>query len=130
MEINFAGNVWMTRPEASHHIVMIAQEAISNAIQHGHARTIAIKLTYAPDGLQLSVSDDGSGFTQDPPVKQRARGYGLRNMRHRAERLGAALDVSSEVGKGTQISLRVPRFSRYARVWRRVLGKAIARIDV
>jgi signal transduction histidine kinase len=120
----------MTRPEASHHIVMIAQEAISNAIQHGHARTIAIKLTYAPDGLHLSVSDDGSGFTPNPAVQTRTRGYGLRNMHHRAERLGASLGVSSEVGKGTQISLRVPRFSKFARTWRRVLGKGIARIDV
>jgi len=130
MEINFAGNVWMTRPEASHHIVMIAQEAISNAIHHGHARTIAIKLTYEPDGLHLSVSDDGSGFAPNPVVQRRARGYGMRNMRHRAVRLGATLDVSSEVGKGTQISLRVPRFSKFARAWRRLLGKGIARIDV
>jgi len=130
LEINFSGNAWATRPEANHHIVMIAQEAISNAVQHGHAHTIAIKVAYASDGLDLSVSDDGCGFTPNPTVQRHARGYGMRNMHHRAERLGATLDVSSEVGKGTQIALHVPRLGRLRKAWLRLLGKNIARIDV
>ncbi|HTA66193.1 MAG TPA: sensor histidine kinase [Xanthomonadaceae bacterium] len=129
LEINFSGNAFATRPEANHHIVMIAQEAISNAIQHGHARTIAIKLAYLPDGLRLSVSDDGSGFTPNAAAQPGARGYGMRNMRHRAKRLGAALEVSSEVGKGTQIALRVPRLGGLKKAWFSLLGKDIARID-
>ena len=128
LEINFSGSAWATRPEANHHIVMIAQEAISNAIQHGHAHTIAIRLIYATDGLQMSVSDDGSGFTPNPAIQRHSRGYGMRNMHHRAERLGATLDVASEIGKGTQITLHVPRLGRFRKAWLRMLGKDIARI--
>jgi ligand-binding sensor domain-containing protein/signal transduction histidine kinase len=129
LEISFTGLVWSLRPEANHHIVMIAQEAISNAIQHGHAHTIAIKVTYAPDSLQMSVADDGSGFTPNAAALPGARGYGMRNMRHRAKRLGATLDVSSEVGKGTQIELSVPRPGRFKKAWFSLLGKDVARID-
>jgi len=129
LEINFSGNAWATRPEANHHIVMIAQEAVSNAIQHGHASTIAIRLTYAPDGLDLSVSDNGSGFNTGEAREGLTRGYGMRNMRHRAERLGTTLKVSSEVGKGTRIFLHVPRIGRWRRAWISLLGKDIARID-
>lgn len=129
LEINFFGSGWTTRPEANHHIVMITQEAISNAIQHGHAQTIVITVTYEPKSLHLSVTDDGSGFTPGPIANQRERGYGMRNMRHRAARLGAALDVMSEVGKGTRVSLRFPRLGWFERLWRLLLGKTTARID-
>ena len=129
LDIHSSGTAWTMRPEAKHHVVLIAQEAISNAIQHSNARTISIALTYAADALRLSVSDEGIGFAPDLGVQQPARGYGMRNMRHRAERLGAKLDVTSEVGKGTQVSLCVPRLGTFARLWRHLRGNGIARID-
>ena len=129
LDIHSSGTEWIMRPEANHHVVLIAQEAISNAIQHGHARTIIIKLTYVANGLHLSVSDDGLGFTPNPDAQQRRRGYGMRNMHHRAERLGATLDVTSEVGRGTQIALFVPQLGRFTKLWQRLLGQGIARID-
>ena len=129
LEINFSGKAWATRPEANHHIVMITQEAVSNAIRHGRARGIAIKLAYEPDSLLLSVTDNGQGFNPVPVVNTRERGYGMRNMRHRAESLGGSLDFHSELGQGTRISLRVVRPGRFAKLWRLLLGKSIARIE-
>lgn len=129
LNIHSSGAAWTMRPEAKHHVVLIAQEAISNAIQHGSARTILIDLTYAADALRLEVSDDGIGFTPDLGVQQPARGYGMRNMRHRAEHLGAKLTVTSEVGRGVQVSLYVPRPGTFARLWRHIRGRSIARID-
>jgi signal transduction histidine kinase len=130
LEIIFSGMAWATRPEANHHLVMITQEAISNAIQHGHAHTIVIKLAYESDGLHLSVADNGVGFTPAPAVNTRERGYGMRNMRHRAAALGGTLDFFSGPGEGTRISLRVPRAGRFEKLWRLLLGKSIARIEV
>ncbi|MET0717562.1 MAG: triple tyrosine motif-containing protein, partial [Pseudoxanthomonas sp.] len=130
LEINFSGKAWATRPEANHHLVMITQEAISNAIQHGHAHTIVIKLAYEANGLHLSVADNGLGFTPVAAVNTRERGYGMRNMRHRAAALGGTLDFFSELGEGTRISLRVPRAGRLEKAWRLLLGKSIARIEV
>jgi ligand-binding sensor domain-containing protein/signal transduction histidine kinase len=129
LDIHSSGTEWTMRPEAKHHVVLIAQEAISNAIQHGNAHTISIDLSYAADALRLTVSDDGIGFTPNPGVQHPARGYGMRNMHHRAERLGANLEVTSEVGTGTRILLSVPRLGRFARLWRSLRGKGIARID-
>ncbi|HTA64494.1 MAG TPA: sensor histidine kinase, partial [Xanthomonadaceae bacterium] len=129
LDIHSSGTAWTMRPEAKHHVVLVAQEAISNAIQHGNARTITVNLVFAGDALRLLVSDDGSGFTPDTGERPASRGYGMRNMRHRAERLGATLEVASEIGKGTRIELRVPRLGIWERLWRGLRGNSIARID-
>jgi len=129
LDITSSGTAWSMRPEARHHIVLVAQEAISNAIQHGNAHRISIDLTFASDALRLTVSDDGIGFNPEPGVKQPTRGYGTRNMHHRAERLGATLDVTSEVGAGTTVSLCIPRLGLLARLWRVLRGDSIARVD-
>jgi streptogramin lyase len=129
LDIHSSGTAWSMRPEARHHMVLVAQEAISNAIQHGNAHRIAIDLTFAPDALHLTVSDDGIGFDPELSVEQPKRGYGTRNMHHRAERLGATLSLTSEVGKGTTVSLCLPRIGRLARLWRGLRGNSIARID-
>jgi ligand-binding sensor domain-containing protein len=129
LDIHASGTAWILQQEAKHHVVLIAQEAVSNAMQHGNARTISIDLTFAADTLHLAVSDDGIGFIPHPGMHQPARGYGMRNMRHRAECLGAKLEVTSEVGKGTRVSLCIPRLGKLARLWRRLHGKGIARID-
>jgi two-component system sensor histidine kinase DegS len=89
-----------------------------------------VNLTYTADAVRLVVSDDGIGFAPEEIGEQQpARGYGMRNMRHRAERLGATLEVASEIGKGTSVSLRVPRLGTWARLWRGLRGSSIARID-
>jgi len=129
LDINSSGTTWTMRPEAKHHVVLIAQEAISNAIQHGNAGSISINLSFAADALRLTVADDGRGFIPEDGVQQHARGYGMRNMRHRAERLGATLEVASEIGQGTTVSLCVPRLGILERLWRGLRGNSIARID-
>lgn len=129
LDIHSSGEAWLVRPEAKHHVVLIAQEAVSNAIQHGNARTILINLTFTPDALCLAVSDDGIGFIPDADAHEHARGYGMRNMRHRSECLGARLEVTSEVGTGTRILLCIPRPGTLTRLWRRLHSSGIVRID-
>jgi signal transduction histidine kinase len=130
LDIQSTGMAWDMEPEAKHHVVMIAQEAISNAIQHGEAHTISVNLTFEDDALSLAVSDDGGGFSQLVDVQVPARGYGLRNMRHRANCLGARLAVTSQIGSGTRVMLFVPRLGRVANLWRRLLGNPTTRIDI
>ena len=130
LDIQSTGTAWDMQPEAKHHVVMIAQEAISNAIQHGEAHTISVNLTFDDDALSLAVSDDGGGFSQLVDVHVPARGYGLRNMRHRANCLGARLAVTSQIGSGTRVMLFVPRLGRVANLWRRLRGNPTVRIDL
>jgi len=129
LDIQSTGTAWDMQPEAKHHVVMIAQEAISNAIQHGEAHTISVSLTFDDDALSLAVSDDGGGFSQLVDVHVPARGYGLRNMRHRANCLGARLAVTSQIGSGTRVMLFIPRLGKVANLWQRLRGNPIARID-
>lgn len=129
LDLYSSGEPWPVPAEARHHLVLLSQEAISNAIQHGKARTISIDLTFARDALRLSISDNGVGFVPNTGVPTHARGNGMRNMHHRAHCLGATLTVSSEVGNGTGLNLNVPRRALVARVWNRLRGRDIARID-
>lgn len=130
LDIQSTGTAWDMQPEAKHHVVMIAQEAISNAIQHGEAHIISVDLSFEDGALSLTVSDDGGGFSQLVDVQVPARGYGLRNMRHRANCLGARLAVTSQIGRGTRVMLFVPRAGTVANLWRRLRGNPTVRIDL
>jgi len=129
LDINSTGNAWALQPEAKHHVVMIVQEAISNAIQHGEARTISITLVFEDKALSVTVSDDGRGFAQAIGEQTPARGYGLRNMQHRSNSLGAKLAVTSQVGSGTRVMLCIPRLGRAANLWRRLRGIPTTRTE-
>ena len=129
LEIHSSGTEWLLGPAANHHVVLIAQEAISNAIQHGHAKNISVNLEYFGEALRLSVSDNGIGFTSNPDDGQRVRGYGMRNMHFRADRLGAELKVASVPGSGTTISLHIRKLGRFRKVWYSLIGKTKARVD-
>lgn len=85
----------------SGHLYRIAQEAVSNAVKHGKARNVIIRLDTLSDGIALRVTDDGVGLP-DPP--QRSTGMGLRIMAHRAGIIGARFSAVREASGGTTIS--------------------------
>lgn len=87
------------------HLYRIAQEAVANALKHGHPRRIVISLTRRRDRVLLEVSDDGRGF--DSAIASGA-GLGLGVMRYRAGLFGGELQVKSSPGKGTRVVCSVP----------------------
>lgn len=93
--------------DQSLHLYRIAQEASRNAIHHGGARIVKIRLSCESNRLILTISNDGKAWTPD---FQGNRGMGLRIMRHRALSLGGQLTIQgSEQGK-TTVSCRIPIF--------------------
>ena len=88
----------------------IAQEALSNAIQHAQAQTIKVAVASRSDGLTLSVFDDGRGFTlpAKADVLTRNGHFGLVGMRERTARLGGALEIRTAPGQGTRVTARLP----------------------
>jgi len=84
----------------------IAQEALRNVSRHARARSVAVTLRGADDGVQIAVRDDGTGFEATAP--RHRRGLGLSSMRERAHLLGGELDVESVPGEGTTIVAWVP----------------------
>lgn len=82
------------------HFYRIAQEAINNAVRHGHAQRISVRLTRNRNGLRLTVQDNGVGFATKT---RRKTGMGLHLMRYRARAMGAHLELRSQPHKGTII---------------------------
>jgi ligand-binding sensor domain-containing protein len=129
LNVHSSGTVWIVSAGARHHILLVAQEAVSNAMHHGKARTVSITLVFDAHMLSIAISDDGIGFVPDADVHEHARGHGMRNMRHRSASLGATLEVVSEVGVGTRITLHIPRLGYGRRTWNRIRGSNVVRVD-
>jgi signal transduction histidine kinase len=90
-------------------LLRIVQEGTRNAIQHGGARQIDVRLSYlSPDGIQLQICDDGCGFNLEEASLKLGH-WGLATMHERAARVGADLKITSAPGRGTEIEVVVPR---------------------
>ncbi|HEY7189077.1 MAG TPA: ATP-binding protein [Vicinamibacterales bacterium] len=83
----------------------VAQQALQNAIEHGHATRVAIDLRGGPDGLTLTVIDDGVGFDVDAAW---GKGLGLISMSERAKAIGGTLAIHSAPGAGTRLNVVMP----------------------
>jgi signal transduction histidine kinase len=86
-----------------HHLLRIAQEAITNAVRHAAAKTITITLAYEPTSVALSISDDGNGFIPSEVLTKGIGHFGLRGLRGRAAKIGGELDIISAPGHGTTV---------------------------
>ena len=95
-------------PMVEHDIVMVAREAVYNAIRHAHPQEVSLRMHFQRGRIQLSVSDDGCGFEPGEVLPQRNGHFGLIGMRERTERLGGHFAVRSAPGKGTELSVDVP----------------------
>jgi signal transduction histidine kinase len=105
--VNIEGMVQPLTSTVEHHLLRIAQEAITNAVKHGAPENIRIQLHYQADRVSLMIQDDGSGFV---PGKVSTSGghFGLQGMQLRAQKIDATLSVVSEVGSGTRVEVGVP----------------------
>jgi signal transduction histidine kinase len=97
--------------DVSVHLFRIAQEALSNATKHGHARSVVIALEESGENLTLSVSDDGTGF--DPQQTEQG-GIGLSIMAYRARTVGGKLQVESKSPTGTIVSCTIDNHTNAA----------------
>jgi len=83
----------------SDHLYLIAQEALTNAVKHSHARLIRVEFALEPGSVHLCVTDDGRGI---PPLKAKA-GMGIQIMRHRARSVHAKLEIVQGKEGGTSV---------------------------
>ena len=90
-------------PEVRRAIYLVAQEGISNVIQHADARRVRMSLVQEGGCLALQVADDGSGF-RTPAA---SAGIGLRSMRDLARQLGGDLQAES-TPEGAQLTISFP----------------------
>ena len=90
-------------PQNVLHILRILQEAFTNVVKHARASSVSVETGVEdPDGhVFIRVRDNGRGFSGDHA------GYGLENMRRRAQLIGGRLEITPSLG-GTTLSLELP----------------------
>jgi signal transduction histidine kinase len=98
----------LTYPTA-HDLLMVAREAVSNAVLHGNPSRVEVTLAYSHDSLTLRVRDDGCGFDADPAKRQQGHHFGLRGMRERTERSAGKFHLDAAPGKGVLIEAQFSR---------------------
>ena len=85
----------------------VAQEALSNAVQHSGADHVRVRLNLDERDLELRVSDDGRGMTGEEREGGEGR-LGIAGMRERALLVGGVLEIDSAPNLGTRVRLRLP----------------------
>ncbi|HXM55348.1 MAG TPA: PAS domain S-box protein [Candidatus Dormibacteraeota bacterium] len=86
-------------------LVQVVREALSNVGRHAAATTCRLSLYADEDAAVLEIDDDGRGFA---PGEGRDGGWGLRNLRERAEAMGGSFEIESVPDEGTTVRLRLP----------------------
>jgi len=86
-------------------VFRVVQEALQNAIKHGHARTISMHLKGSPSTLALTIVDDGAGFDVESVW---GKGLGLVSMTERLESIGGIFAIHSSPGAGTCVEVNAP----------------------
>ena len=87
-------------------LVRVFQEAVHNAIRHGHARHIRARLGAGDGRVELEVADDGQGF--DSKGESPGPGTGIAGIRQRAREIGGEVTIESVFGGGARVRLALP----------------------
>lgn len=98
-------------PEQRRHVFLIFKEAINNAARHAGCRAVRLTIEVAGNECVAAIHDDGCGLGFEPQCGRDSgepSGNGLPNMRARATALRGTLEVISNPGDGTRLTLRFP----------------------
>ena len=87
-------------------LLLIMQEAVGNALKHGGAKNVRVRLAFAERELTMTVIDDGCGF--DVAANTDAGHYGMASMERRTSELGGTMTVWSKGGLGSKLVFTIP----------------------
>lgn len=100
----------LLRPEFEVNLFRVIQETLSNILKHAGASEAKVTLTRTPTVLRAVVADNGCGF--DPSLQEAAtpdqRGFGLHEISQRVKMMGGRVDVQSQPGMGTRLTVELP----------------------
>jgi signal transduction histidine kinase len=94
--------------DAPIHLYRITQEALANAVRHARPSRVDVVLVQDADALILTISDDGIGID---PAQSKGEGMGLHTMQHRAQAIGARLEIGARATGGTEVRCILPTLS-------------------
>lgn len=107
VEIHFrtAGSEQRFQSDFEASVFRLVQESVSNALKHGNAKDIWVKIEWLRDIMNINIKDNGQGFDQKE-VKDKS--FGLIGMRERIDLLKGNMTISSTIGSGTTIHFQIP----------------------
>ena len=105
LDLSIGDHLGSVSPDVEQSIYRIAQETLANIADHADASHLTVKLDRVDSQLILMISDDGKGFNFNESIS--ARHLGIRGMRERAELIGGTLELKSQPGQGTMVTLSV-----------------------
>lgn len=109
VQCEISGKPFVLNQFATHELLMMAREAVYNAVLHAKPATISIRVLFARNEVTLEVSDDGAGFDPEAVRPQQGRHYGLTGMQERVQSVGGRFRLHSAPGKGTDVRIQIPR---------------------
>ena len=96
---------WPVTAEQRSHVFLAAKEAMNNVLKHSGASEVLLRIAMAGEALNVTIQDNGGGFA--PAAATAAGGNGLSNMRSRIERSGGVIQIVSQPGLGTTVTIIV-----------------------
>jgi len=108
VEVRFSRKPPILPSSAAHELMMIVREAVTNAGTHGSATKIGIFAQVEVDHLLIDILDDGVGFDVQNATTPLSDHFGIRGMRERAAKIGAAFEITSSPGRGTLVQVSLP----------------------
>jgi signal transduction histidine kinase len=103
LDLSVADKLPPLSPDIEQSIYRVAQEAITNVVNHARAKNILVKLELNDGKIKLTVQDDGIGF--NPEKNGKPGHFGLTGIKERAKLIGGELNILSQPGNGTTIQL-------------------------
>ncbi len=85
-------------------LVRMGQEAITNAIKHAQATQVVVQLSFGDRKIDLMIKDNGTGII----VEEVPGHFGLVGMKERAAQMNGQVEIKSEPGQGTEVSIVIP----------------------
>jgi signal transduction histidine kinase/ligand-binding sensor domain-containing protein len=105
--LHLSGAYRAVDPRVERELLRVAQEALTNVLHHARSGETLVELHYSSDMLMLTIEDKGVGFLVNE-ASGKAGHYGLLGMKERAATIDGSLELTSEPGRGTKVTLRVP----------------------
>lgn len=91
-------------------VYRLVQEAFSNVYKHAHASYVSLDITFQAKMVKITIQDNGDGFDVSQVEAKMSKGvnFGMIGMQERVELLEGRLDIDSQKGEGTKISILIP----------------------
>lgn len=113
VEYHIEGNEQLLQPHVAEELSELGQEALRNALKYAGEGRIQVRLRYAASQLELLVSDEGPGMSEETQRAGVSGHFGLTGMRERAARLNGQFSITSVPHQGTTVQVAIPAARAY-----------------